>query len=297
MDLIFNWDQTGISLVPTALWTMDKKGNKRIPIQGHQDKRQIMAVMCVSLIGELLPLQLVYGGRTRRCHPAYQFPGNWCITHTDNHWSNESTMLEYVQEIIVPFVEHKRESLGVSEDHPALALFDHFKGQLTEAVTKELEDNFIHSVLIPAAHTGQLQPLDILVNKVMKSFLRSKFSKWYTDELTELFINGDDTPVDMSTSRMKCIGGQWIVQAFEHLENNQHIIVHGFRHAGIFDALGIIDQDELPDYESEDDFDFVDEDEDIIEMTRRTNGSLNVSDVYSESDDDPPIVMISSEED
>ena len=296
MDLIFNWDQTGISLVPTALWTMDKKGNKRIPIQGHQDKRQIMAVMCVSLIGELLPLQFEYGGRTRRCHPAYQFPGNWCITRTDNHWSNESTMLEYVQEIIVPFVEHKRESLGLSKDHPALALFDHFKGQLTEAVTKELEDNFIHSVLIPAAHTGQLQPLDISVNKVMNSFLRSKFSKWYTDELTELFINGDDTPVDMSTSRMKCIGGQWIVQAFEHLENNPHIVVHGFRHAGIFDALGIIDQDELPDYESEDDFD-EDEDEDIIEMTRRTNGSLNVSDVYSESDDDPPIVMISSEED
>lgn len=25
-DLIFNWDQTGINLVPGALWTMDKKG-------------------------------------------------------------------------------------------------------------------------------------------------------------------------------------------------------------------------------------------------------------------------------
>ena len=94
---------------------------------------------------------------------------------------------------------------------------------------------------------------------------------------------------------MKCIGGQWIVQAFEHLENNPHIIVHRFWRAGIFDALGIIDQDELPDYESKDDSDF--DDEDIIEMTRRTNGSLNVSDVYSKSDDDPPVVMISSEED
>ena len=27
-ELIFNWDQTGINLVPTALWTMDKKGKK-----------------------------------------------------------------------------------------------------------------------------------------------------------------------------------------------------------------------------------------------------------------------------
>ena len=296
-ELIFNWDQTGINLVPTALWTMDKKGNKRVPIQGHQDKRQITAVMCGSLVGELLPLQLIYGGKTRRCHPAYQFPGNWVITHTENHWSNESTMLEYIKEIIVPFVDHKRESLELSKDHPALALFDHFKGQLTEAVTKELEDNFIHSVLIPATYTGQLQPLDISVNKVMKSFLWSKLSEWYTDELTELFINEDDTPVDLSTARMKCIGGQWIVRAFEHLENNPHIIVHGFRHAGIFDALGIIDQDELPDYESEDDSDF-DEDEDMVtEMTCRTSGSLKVSDVYSESEeDDIPVITITSSE-
>ena len=65
---------------------------------------------------------------------------------------------------------------------------------------------------------------------------------------------------------MKCIGSQWIEQAFEHLENNPHIIVHGFWHAGIFDALGIVDQDELPDYVSEDDSDFI-EDEGIMEIT------------------------------
>jgi len=25
-DLIFNWDQTGINLVPSSVWTMDKRG-------------------------------------------------------------------------------------------------------------------------------------------------------------------------------------------------------------------------------------------------------------------------------
>ena len=33
-------------------------------------------VTCASLIGERLPLQLIYGGKTR-CHSAYQFPGNF----------------------------------------------------------------------------------------------------------------------------------------------------------------------------------------------------------------------------
>ena len=61
----------------------------------------------------------------------------------------------------------------------------------------------------------------------------------------ELFINGEDTIVDISTTRMKCIAGEWIVQVVKHLQANPQIIVHGFRYA---DALGIIDDDELPEY-------------------------------------------------
>ena len=53
-ELIFKWDQTGINLVQTAMWTMDKKGKKRIAIEGHQDKRQITAVMCGSLVGDAI---------------------------------------------------------------------------------------------------------------------------------------------------------------------------------------------------------------------------------------------------
>ena len=81
-----------------------------------------------SLVGELLPLQPIYGGKTKRCHPAYKFPGDWLVSHSHDHWANENTMLEYRQEVIVPFVESKREALGLNYDQPALAIFDHFKG-------------------------------------------------------------------------------------------------------------------------------------------------------------------------
>ena len=183
-----------------------------------------------------------------------------------------------------------------------MAIFDHFKGQLTEKITNELEENYIHSVLIPASYTGLLQPMDISVNKVMKSFLHSKFSEWYSSELMELFANDEETPVDLSTARMKCVGGQWIVQVFEHLQDNpQIIIVHGFRHAGIFDALGILDEDELPRYSSEEDSDIEENntDEDVIQAMGSARSSLAVSTVYTDSDSDPsvdPIVLSSSED-
>ena len=57
-DLIINWDQTAMKLVPSCSWTMEKKGTKRVEISGINDKRQITAVFAGSMTGEFLPLQL-----------------------------------------------------------------------------------------------------------------------------------------------------------------------------------------------------------------------------------------------
>ena len=40
-ELILNWDQTGIKLVPCSSWTMEKQGEKRVEMVGVNDKRQI----------------------------------------------------------------------------------------------------------------------------------------------------------------------------------------------------------------------------------------------------------------
>ena len=43
-------------------------------ITGLKDKRMITAVFCGTLCGDFLPLQLVYQGKTERCHPKYNSP-------------------------------------------------------------------------------------------------------------------------------------------------------------------------------------------------------------------------------
>jgi len=40
-ELLINWDQTGINIVPVSRWTMDFEGAKRVEITGIDDKRQI----------------------------------------------------------------------------------------------------------------------------------------------------------------------------------------------------------------------------------------------------------------
>ena len=46
-ELIFNWDQTGLSILPTGEWTMEKRGEKVIiKISYFDDKWQITGVCC-----------------------------------------------------------------------------------------------------------------------------------------------------------------------------------------------------------------------------------------------------------
>ncbi len=143
-------------------------------------------------------------------------------------------MVMYIEKVIVPFVNTIRNSLGVDENQAALAIYDHFKGQLTEKITMLLDKHNIQSVLVPPSCTDRLQPMDISVNKTAKSFLRSEFQKWYADEIAHQLnnFNGDiDSidPVDITTARMKCVSAQWMVKIFENLLDRPDIIVNGFK--------------------------------------------------------------------
>ena len=96
---------------------MAEKGSKRVEVFGIDDKHQITATFAASLSGCFLPVQLVYEGKTTRCHPAIDFPERWHITHTPNHWCNEETVISYIESVIVPYMTEKRRQLGLDAKH------------------------------------------------------------------------------------------------------------------------------------------------------------------------------------
>lgn len=238
-QLILNWDQTGIQLVPAASWTMERVGSKRVEVQGIKNKQQITAVLCGSMIGDYLPVQLIYKGSTSRCHPNFQFPPDWHITHSPKHWSTESTMIEYVREIIIPYVESIRDLLGDANQ----VIIDNFKAQVTLAINEMLEAANVHVCLLPPNTTDVLQPLDIAVNKPVKDFLRKKFELWYANQVAKQLEGVTDIqsaniqPVDMSFVAMKVWSAKWLVEMAEYLANNPEFMINGFKRAGILAAL------------------------------------------------------------
>ena len=269
-ELVLNWDQTGIKIVQSNTWTIEEQGSKRVDVARANDKRQITAVFCGSLVGDFLPTQVIYQGTTPHCHPKFQFPPDWDITHSPKHWSNEETMIQYVDNIIIPYVKSARASF--SDDTPALVIMDNFKGQITSAVAELLDSNNIHVCLLPPNTTDQLQPMDLSVNKPAKDFLKQCFEDGYAEQVTTQLDgrNAESTdlePISLSLLILKELGAKWLVQMAEYFADNPQIIVNGFVKAGIATALdGQDDQQDVEVHEmeddSEDDFEVLSSDDD-----------------------------------
>ena len=165
---------------------MNKKGESTVPILGTADYQQITGTFSVTMSGNFLPIQLIYKGKTNRCHPKYNFPESFHVTH----WSNEQTSIDLIQKIILPYAPKILEELGLAEDFTWLLMCDVFKGQWTDqvqAVVRESKGKMIH---VPNNWTPYFQPLDISVNKPCNDFLKNETQTWYSGEIVEQIKEG-----------------------------------------------------------------------------------------------------------
>ena len=76
------------------------------------------------------------------------FHQNGALPSVPKYWSNEETMIKYVNKIFVQYVE--KISQLFDEDKPAVVLMDNFKIQITEAITEILERHRISTCFVPA---------------------------------------------------------------------------------------------------------------------------------------------------
>ena len=119
-----------------------------------------------------MPMQLIYVGKTKRCHPqGIEFPSGFDVTHSFNHWSNEELTIQHICENILPYVDKIKAELDLPKDQKSYLIYDVFKGQTTKRYIDFLLQNLVH-VHVPANLTHKFQPLDINVNRVAKGFLK-----------------------------------------------------------------------------------------------------------------------------
>lgn len=60
------------------------------------------------------------------------------VVNNKSHWANEETMVSYLNTIVKPYVEEKRQKIGV--ESKVLLIYDAFRGHTTEKVQSIITD-------------------------------------------------------------------------------------------------------------------------------------------------------------
>jgi hypothetical protein len=176
--VIIEWiRKTNMLYVSNPKKTRSRKGAKRIKLQGiGQDKAQITVTLAVTETGKILPPQLIFKGKTTKCHPKEPPPSNGYYTQTESHWQTPQSFKEWIEKVIVPYRTKTIEELKLVQTQKLLLILDlHYSHKDKVSALEVMERNNIVPVFIPAGCTDKLQVLDVCCNRPFKCAARKAF--------------------------------------------------------------------------------------------------------------------------
>eukprot|EP00794_Sanderia_malayensis_P006691 gene6691-7447_t len=219
-SLIINLDQTPSKYVPVGNTTLAQKNSCNVIVAGSSDKRTITATFAITLRGDFLPMQLIYGGKTNQSLPRYKFPQSFCLSVNPKHYSNTEESLKFINKVLVPYIKQERASNKLAADHKALVIMDVFTGQMTSEVLALFMEHNICIVNVPPNMTKYYQPLDLTVNGYAKRFTKNKFNEWYAQQITRQLQEGnklENVDVKLRLSTLKPLHAGWLVALYNEM--------------------------------------------------------------------------------
>ena len=90
--------------------------------------RSITVTFAISFDGNLLLVQIIYGGKTTQSLPRFEFPKDFSLITNPKHFSNMDESLKFLKEFIKLYLIKQRQILKCSVDQKALVIIDAFTG-------------------------------------------------------------------------------------------------------------------------------------------------------------------------
>lgn len=155
--------------------------------------------------------------------------------HSENHWSNETTMLRFAENILIPYVRETGDRLDLALKQPALAIFDVFAAHRVQSFIDKLTKAGIRIRYVPGGCTGELQPLDLSGNAQLKENVKNQFTNWYANQVSEQLCKKDikDINIDLRLSLIKPQHAKWLINAFDSVKDNSELFQLGWKKAGL----------------------------------------------------------------
>ena len=198
------------------------------------DKRQITAVVASSLDGQLLPLQLIFQGKTDASLPPHTDASTLAgfhLTKSQNHWSNQETMQEWCGHILVTW----RDKMIKEHNLPANAAVVLQLNVWAVHISKEFRDfignkhPYVRLVYIPPNCTSKLQVADVVLNFPFKHGIKRRFNAWATELIAEQVANGEPVGIKphLKMSQVKPKILQWALESWSSLREEKLLILKG----------------------------------------------------------------------
>ena len=138
------------------------------------------------------------------------------------------------------YITQKRQQLNLDPLYPSLVTCDHFKGQCTDQFLSLLKANGTHILVVPANYIDRLQPLNITINKTLKTvkeFLNRQFQDWYLANISDQMLKHDKClsiqPVDLCLAVVKQLEARWMMKFFDYMQQNPNINKNRYIKIGI----------------------------------------------------------------
>ena len=234
-SLVINLDQTGVRLVPSGRWSYEERGSKAVAIVGAEDKRQFTACVASSLDGELLPLQLIFAGKTARCLPprtADALAARVHVTFSDNHWSSQETMQQYVEHVVLPYASRCIVQHELRSDAHVLLVLDVWSVHKSEEFRAYLRDKQprVHLVFVPANCTSRLQVADVALQRPFKAHITDKFQRWTVDQMKSQIDSNSVVGIAqlLRMATIKPLAQQWCIDSWNELRKRRSLITDGW---------------------------------------------------------------------
>ena len=178
--LLYNMDETSVTLDQPGMRTVDRKGAKCVPIgtTGHHCDR-VAVVICVSRGGkQVTPLVIRPGGKTSRYNGVFfrETHGgvDMYVTESKKAWLNSGGMVKWLQLVYLPYVrDDQRQQL-----HNTLLFMDNCSVHDSVQCTATLNEQQIPHEFFPPHCTPILQPCDQNVNHLFKLEYERQWREW-----------------------------------------------------------------------------------------------------------------------
>lgn len=205
---VFNGDETCFLFCPKIGKVIAPLGAKNVYEVDQGDAKQNLTVMFTfSASGDVTPPLIIYPNKRLSATIQKSIPDHWGIGLSDNGWMKAEIFVDYIKNILHPYIIDKRLEL------PVILFLDGHKTHLTyEVCTLCNELNIILIALYPNA-TRILQPADVSSFKPLKNGWKKAVSEWRRENPYTKFGKEHFAPI--LNAALTNLKSETIVKGFE----------------------------------------------------------------------------------